>query len=54
MLMTLESQEARQMKGIQQEIGLTDALNRIGQSDSSDDEKVGTGQNYVEIVGAEK
>ena len=42
------------MKEIQQEIGLTDALSRIGQSDSSDDEKVGAGKNYVEIVGGEK
>ena len=42
------------MKGIQQEIGLTDALERIGRTDSSDDEKVGAGKNHVEIVGGEK
>ena len=42
------------MKGIQQEIGLTDALNRIGRTDSSDDDKVGAGKNYVEIVGGKK
>ena len=39
------------MKEIQREIGLEDALDRIGRSDSSDDEKAGAGKNYTKSQG---
>ena len=42
------------MKEIQQKIGLTDALNRIDRTDSSDDDKIDAEKNYVEIVEGKK
>lgn len=38
------------MREIQREIGLEDALNRIGQSDSSEDEQASREKNEYETV----
>ena len=49
MMMTLELQEATRMKEIQREIGLADAMDRIGRDDSSDDEKTAAVEKKTEV-----